>query len=135
MSLAVLKREFRMFVIVGIFSVSLDFIVYLWLYWHYNVSIHLAKIVGYIVGGIFSALANRMITFRTRKPRKYALLISPLIFVCLLFLNTIINNEAYQSLRHYIPIAFIALSFAFIISLAIGSLIKFILVRQLSYKK
>lgn len=87
-----IRRELSIFLVVGLLSVALDFIVYRSLAYFFLCNISLAKASGFISGSFFAYFANRFWTFKQQSTRSGSLWRFILVYSMGLLLNVLINQ-------------------------------------------
>ena len=115
-------NEILIFLLVGITTVVIDLLVYVFLATGINLNYDFSKGVGFVIGTIFSFFANGKLTF-ARKSLNYLILFK---FLCLysfsLFLNITINQLIMKSLLETSNFFW----YAFVIATSVSALLNFI---------
>lgn len=86
-----IKRELRVFLIVGSLTVLLDFVTYRSLIWMGVLGFDFAKAVGFLVGTLFAYFANRLWTFGHQAPAPGSPLRFALLYTTTLTTNVLVN--------------------------------------------
>lgn len=105
-----IRRELGLFLLVGVLTVLIDYLVYSTLSWWQAPSIGLAKGVGFIAGTLFAYLANRFWTFGHKSHVRGSLLRFALLYAVTLFANVTLNELVLGGLFDFqgsVPIAFV----------------------------
>jgi len=95
-----ISKPISYFLIVGIFTVFIDYSVYTFLN-NLISNNSLAKIVGFLSGTIFSFLANRSITFKNQNNILGQLIIFFFLYSTTLIINVVINKNLLNWLFDY----------------------------------
>lgn len=126
-----LKRELNIFLIVGLLTVAIDFLIYRGLIRLGVDSIGLAKTIGFIGGTIFSYFANRFWTFANPKTHSGSVLRFILVYLIGLFANVLVNKFALDAGEDvYLPLA---IYFAFLLATGISAAVNFIGMKYLVF--
>jgi len=90
-----LRKQFFIFIIVGITTVSIDYVSYLFIFYLFDIVI-LAKMIGYMLGTSFSFLANKKWTFAD-KGKEYNQVVKFLIlYIFTMAVNSAVNTLALE---------------------------------------
>ena len=116
------KREFFIFLIVGLLTVAVDFIAYRGFIWSELAGIHMAKGLSFGVGTMFAYLANRFWTFSDKAHASGALVRFIILYAVTLGLNVFVNSSILTILDHT-PAAFYV---AFVIATATSACLNFL---------
>ncbi len=108
------NKEIFRYLIVGIGSVSIDFITYYLLINYSNqFTPSTAKRVSFIAGGIWSFIVNKLYTFRSKELK----LQEPILFVFIYLVGFVLNTVVHDRLIVFFKINTIAFLFATTISI------------------
>lgn len=116
-----IRREFPIFLIVGVLAVLVDFSVYRLAVWA-GVDIHLAKAAGFPSGTIFAYFANRLWTFGHVRPVQGSTLRFALLYSTTLAVNVNINAIVLNGCAGWIG----AMQFAFLAATATSAALNFL---------
>jgi putative flippase GtrA len=86
-----IKRELKVFLIVGSLTVGLDFVTYHSLIWMGVLGVDLAKAIGFLAGTLFAYFANRLWTFGHHAPAPGSPLRFALLYTTTLTANVLVN--------------------------------------------
>ncbi len=114
-------KEVKSFLIVGILTVLIDFLVYS-ISGKYFFKTSLAKAFGFISGTIFSFFANRNITFRSQNNIWAHLSKFIFLYTGTLIANVMINN----TILNFIPLFKFQIYFAFFIATSTSAILNFL---------
>ena len=128
-----LKRELKIFIIVGLLTVAIDFLIYRGSLRLGIDSISLAKTTGFIGVTIFSYFANRFWTFANPKTQSGSLLRFILVYLIGLLANVLVNKLALDAGEDaHLPLA---LYLAFILATVISAALNFIGMKYFVFTK
>lgn len=85
------KQQVGRFLIVGVTTVLIDFVAYMFLLW-FGMAVSPAKALGFITGMVFAFVANKSWTFSLKSTRKYVILPFILVYGTNLLINVGIND-------------------------------------------
>lgn len=117
-----MKRQIKIFLIVGILTVLIDYIVYRGLVWSLPVHVDMAKAISFIVGTIFAYFANRSWTFQHQSPIKSSAIRFMMLYGLTLSINVGTNALC---LMVFEPFNY-KLVLAFLIATGLSALLNFI---------
>jgi len=121
-----IKKQFLSYSIIGIMSLSIDFIFYNVFYYFFALNLSLAKVFSFILGSINSFILNKKITFKSRKKS----LTEPFLFFLIYSFSLIVNYFSHKLMidifTGYIP---------FIIATTLSVIINFIGQKTIVFKK
>jgi putative flippase GtrA len=125
-----LKRQLRIFVIVGLLATLVDFLIYRNLVFFSILDVHLAKGLSFLTGTLFSYLANRFWTFGHQSHHLDSLWRFLLLYAVTLGTNVLLN--AYMlgwlaGLKH-------AVLFAFLVATSISAACNFLGMKLFVFK-
>ena len=80
-----LSSEFKRFILVGISTVSIDFI-------SYNIFVEFLKAISFLIGSIFDYFANSLFTFKSKNKSIKQITKFFIFYFCSLILNVSING-------------------------------------------
>lgn len=115
-------RHLRVFLVVGILTVCLDFLLYMYLVAQELFAFESAKAVGFICGTVFSYLANRFWTFSDRTVQTSSILLFVCLYVVTLGINVGINGGVIKVLGDTYP----ALQIAFVCATGCSAALNFL---------
>jgi len=87
-----IKKEASIFIIVGLLTVAIDFLVYRCLVWGLEFDINLAKAEGFLAGTVFSYFANKYWTFRHKEHKQGSLWRFAPLYGLTLVVNIYVNS-------------------------------------------
>ena len=117
-----INRETSIFLVVGVITVLLDFLIYSSLLWTELLAYGPAKAVGFISGTVFSYFANRLWTFGYTKQGWDSIWRFGLLYALTLFVNVMANSAVLTLLVGVPDDIKIAFVFATILSAALNFL-------------
>lgn len=117
-----IKREVGLFLVVGVLTVLIDYLMYLYLLWWNFISEALAKGFGFIVGSIFAYFANRFWTFGHKQHALGRVWRFVLLYILTLMVNIGINTTFLNILREMPN----AIHFAFLIATVTSATLNFV---------
>ena len=124
-----IKRELAIFLIVGLLTVVIDFLIYRALM-HFNPfelnSINIAKGVGFVGGTIFAYFANRFWTFRQQTTSSGSVTRFILVYILGLCANIAINYLSISWLSNAIITPEYILLIAFVLATGVSASLNFI---------
>lgn len=124
-----IKRELAIFLIVGLLTVVIDFLLYRGILYIKPLgfeNVNLAKSFSFIGGTIFAYFANRFWTFHQQKIRAGSVARFIVVYLLSLIANIVINHQSLTWFRSYFSIAEISIILAFIIATCISATLNFI---------
>ncbi len=125
------KSKINRFIIVGIVSVLIDFIVYyILLTLNYNISF--AKSIGFISGAFFSYQFNRKWTFNIKTINSMQIITFIFVYLSGLGLNVLSNNFIFFLVN---PIHSLAIYISFLLSTSISASYNYIGMKMLVFRK
>jgi len=92
-----IKRELSIFLIVGLLTVAIDFLLYRGLIYLGFDSVNISKGLGFIGGTIFAYFANRFWTFKEQKTRAGSVSRFTLVYIIGLIANILVNHLSITS--------------------------------------
>lgn len=96
-------RQLLSYLMVGLFAVFVDFMVYIFLKDFINIDPFTSKRVSYISGAIISFFFNKKLTFKSESNYFVEVILFIIIYAMSFFLNSLIHDFAYQNLDGYYP--------------------------------
>lgn len=96
-----IKRELAIFLIVGLLTVAIDFLLYRGLIFIGLDSLNIAKGLGFIGGTIFAYFANRFWTFKEQNTRPGSVGRFFMIYIVGLSANIFVNYLSIRILNHF----------------------------------
>lgn len=105
-----IKRELSTFLIVGVLTVLVDFVTYRALVWLGELSVDLAKAIGFLAGTLFAYFANRFWTFGHKSSVPGSLWRFLLLYTATLGANVVVNAITLEFLAYAtaaVPLAFL----------------------------
>jgi len=93
-----IKRELKIFLVVGVLTVLVDFCSYRLILWLLQGQISVAKALGFLAGTIFAFWANRRYTFNVQRPVHGDIPRFALVYLLSLGLNVGINTAILHAL-------------------------------------
>jgi putative flippase GtrA len=93
-----ITRELRIFLIVGVTTVAIDFLTYRGLVWLGLPSIAFAKGTGFITGTVFAYFANRFWTFGHKGPAAGTVPRFAVLYAATLGANVLLNSAVLRAL-------------------------------------
>ncbi len=124
------KKESIFFVIIGITSVLIDTLSYLFLF-YFTGSIKFSKFVSFIMGAVFSYYGNKNITFNVKAKKSTPLFFS-LVYSISLGLNIFSNSFSLHLLQNKETISILI---SFFVATLISALFNFIMMKFFVFKK
>ena len=124
-----IKRELVIFLVVGLLTVAIDFILYRGLIYIDLLelgSVNLAKGLSFIGGTIFAYFANRFWTFNQQNTRAGSIGRFILIYVLGLSANILVNHLSITWIDHYIVTPKYTLFLAFLMATGVSAALNFI---------
>lgn len=125
-----IRRELGLFLLIGVLTVLIDYLIYSALSWWQAPSIGVAKGVGFISGTVFAYFANRFWTFGHKSHASGSLVRFALLYAVTLLTNVTVNELAL--------VALIALQgsvlIAFVIATAVSATMNFIGMKLFVFK-
>jgi putative flippase GtrA len=95
-----IKRELLIFLIVGLLTVAIDFVIYRTLIYLGLDCVNIAKGMGFIGGTIFAYFANRFWTFKEPGPRSGSVARFAIVYLLSLCANIVVNYFSILMLAH-----------------------------------
>ena len=120
--MVILPRQITVFLIVGILTVSIDYVTYTIILASELTSVSLAKGVGFFSGSVFAYLANRLFTFRATNSQKVAIIRFIVVYLSSLAANVLVNSCS----LHYMQTYSFAIPFSFCVALCISVPMNFV---------
>ena len=117
-----LNRQIKIFIFVGLITVSVDFLIYKTLLSHMLMQVDLAKGVGFVGGTLFSYFANRFWTFRSPNHLKHSAVRFIILYCLTLMINILVNAGVLSILSELI----LAENLAFLIATGTSAVINFL---------
>lgn len=117
-----LRKEIRIFLVVGVLTVAIDYAFYQLLLQVESLPLTIAKAFGFLAGTIFSYCANRYWTFSQRHPLRNSIIRFYILYGLTLGLN-VISNSLIMDLFSYVNYV---MQFAFIVATGLSATINFI---------
>ena len=117
-----LPGQLRIFLIVGILTVLIDYVAYTTILAGGLTSVSLAKGVGYFSGSVFAYLANRLLTFRATNSQKVAIIRFVIVYFLSLTANVLVNDFS----LHYMQTHAFAVSLSFCVALCVSVPMNFV---------
>ena len=96
-----IKRELAIFLIVGLLTVAIDFLLYRGLISLGLDSVNIAKGLGFISGTIFAYFANRFWTFKEQDTRSGSVGRFCMVYIIGLSANILVNYLSILALNHF----------------------------------
>jgi putative flippase GtrA len=96
-----IKSELAIFLIVGLFTVAIDFSIYCGLIYLGVDSVNIAKGLGFIGGTFFSYLANRFLTFKEQDTLTGSVGRFAMVYIIGLSVNISVNYLSILTLYHF----------------------------------
>ena len=96
-----IKRELTIFLIVGILTVAIDFLIYRGLIYLGLDTVNIAKGLGFIGGTIFAYFANRFWTFKKQVARSGSIGRFSIVYIIGLSTNILVNYLSILTLNHF----------------------------------
>ena len=128
-SIKLLRSKFSRFLIVGITSVAIDFVIYLLLLF-LGFETDLAKAVSFINGAIFAYFANRGYTFQSKRKG----LLRFILFSALYILTLAINVGTDGLVLSILGTAQFFIIFAFLIATGLSAIINYIGMKYIIFR-
>jgi len=88
-----IKRELVLFSIIGLFTVGIDFFIYLAIIFLDIFPISIAKTISFLSGTLFAYFANRFWTFSDLERISKSLMRFIMVYLCSLITNVLINKS------------------------------------------
>jgi polyisoprenyl-phosphate glycosyltransferase len=129
-SIKLLRSKFSRFLIVGITSVAIDFVIYLLLLF-LGFETDLAKAVSFINGAIFAYFANRGFTFQSKRKDFSGFFMFSTLYILSLMIN-VTMNELVLSLLGRTKLIII---FAFLIATGLSATINYVGMKNFIFNK
>jgi putative flippase GtrA len=125
-----ISRELRIFLVVGMLTVLLDYSTYHGLLSIEAMPVRLAKGAGFLAGTIFSYVANRLWTFGTHRPQEGSLIRFATLYALTLGANVMINDAALYLLSSFPA----AKQIAFVIATGVSAVLNFVGMKWFVFK-
>ena len=116
------RRELVVFAIVGTFTVMVDFITYRGLAEYKVVGVDMAKATGFLVGTLFSYVANRFWTFGQKLYRRGSAWRFSVLYASTLSANILINAVALKAINNTV----VAFQLAFLLATGVSACLNFL---------
>lgn len=100
------SKQILYYLLVGIFAVFIDFIVYILLKDFMNLDPSISKRVSYVSGATFSFFLNKKLTFKSQKSYLKEILLFMIIYMISYFLNSYMHDLSYLYVKGYYPFFF-----------------------------
>ena len=113
-------RQIRTFIIVGCFTVLIDFLVYQSLLLTDSLTVEIAKGGGFVVGTCFAYFANRAWTFRIEKSSRFSIWKFLILYPITLVINVAINSAALVVLAESAIEIYVAFGLATMVSASLN---------------
>lgn len=126
-----IQKEIRIFLIVGLLTVLIDFLSYHSLVWTHLVDINIAKALGFIMGTVFAYFANRLWTFGHKEPVRGSAFRFTLLYFFTLGANVLMNS-LFLKICYFSPYA---IQIAFLIATGTSATLNFIGMKWFAFKK
>jgi putative flippase GtrA len=117
-----IKIEIVLFFFIGLFSVGIDFSIYLFIVFFDVIPVSMAKIVGFLAGTLFAYFANRSWTFSDVERMSKSVVRFIIVYLCSLMANVFVNK---LFLLLFIDVGFV-FQLAFFIATIVSASINFI---------
>jgi putative flippase GtrA len=117
-----IRRELIIFLLVGLFTVLIDYFFYRGLVWSQWASVESAKSIGFIIGTFFAYLANRFCTFARVRCAAGSIWRFAVLYSITLFVNVSVNTLAIDIFMGSSRAA----NFAFLIATTCSAVMNFI---------
>ena len=124
-----IKRELIIFLIVGLLTVAIDFLMYrgiLFIKPFGFENINIAKGFSFIGGTIFAYFANRFWTFNQQSTRAGSLVRFIVVYILGLFANIIVNYLCIIWFKAFFNLAELSIILAFVLATAVSATLNFI---------
>lgn len=100
------SKQILYYLIVGIFAVFVDFLIYILLNEFMNLNPSISKRVSYVSGATFSFFFNKKLTFKSKKKYFKEILLFMIIYMISYFLNSYIHDLSFLYVKGYYPFFF-----------------------------
>jgi putative flippase GtrA len=117
-----IRREFKLFLVVGLLTVLIDFCIYRTLVWTNLFGIDIAKAMGFVAGTLFAYFANRFWTFGHKQHSKGSMWRFAILYALTLFINLMINSVVLVWLASF----YAAVQIAFLMATSISAALNFV---------
>lgn len=111
-----IANQVRIFLVVGILTVAVDFFVYMAFVISGLVNTEAAKGVGFLVGSIFAYIANKKWTFQYTFSSMKVVMRFMTIYIATLFINIVINSVVLELTAKNLATNYLAFMFATVAS-------------------
>ena len=125
-----IKRELRVFLLVGLLTVSIDLVSYRLLMW-LGVSVSPAKATSFIIGTVFAYFANKQWTFDSAEGGRKRFFGFALLYSTTLAINVLVNAVV----LHFLGVEEFALAAGFLSATATSATLNFLGMKFLVFKK
>ncbi|MDF3886535.1 GtrA family protein [Cupriavidus basilensis] len=117
-----IRRELGIFLIVGLFTVLLDFSSYRTLAWLHALNVDIAKATSFLIGTVFAYFANRIWTFGQRAHAAGSFIRFSLLYTATLGANVFVNKMMLKIMANSVG----AVQVAFLAATAVSAALNFI---------
>lgn len=125
-----LRREIKIFIVVGLLTVLIDFLTYRGLLWSHLLGTNMAKASGFLAGTLFAYVANRFWTFNQTRHASGSAFRFMIVYLCNLGVNVLTNSLVLRELAtsnislniHSAGRVFVAFLFATLLSATLNFL-------------
>lgn len=117
-----IKRQLKLFLLIGGATVLIDFLVYrvaIWLDW---LTIDISKTIGFISGSIFAFIANKLWTFEYERRQLQSAVRFALLYLITLLINVWVNSTMLMLL----PSSTITVEASFLVATAVSAALNFV---------
>jgi len=125
-----IKQELKVFLVVGVLTVLVDFCTYRLILWLLQSNVSIAKGVSFFVGTVFAYWANRRFTFKVQKPMRGDVVRFALVYLISLGLNVGINTLV----LHGVGRTQITLLIAFVLATGVSAAFNFIGMKWFAFR-
>lgn len=125
-----IKRELGIFLVVGTLTVLIDYLIYRSLVWTQWLTVDVAKGIGFIVGTMFSYVANKFWTFGHKRHAPGSVWRFSLLYAATLLTNVVVNALALNTL---VTLSW-AVQFAFLVATGISATMNFVGMKFFAFK-
>lgn len=125
-----IKRELSIFLVVGLLTVLIDFVVYSGLVWFGIAGVSVAKAAGFFAGTLFAYFANRFWTFSHTSPASGSMWRFILLYILTLGVNVVVNAFALKLLVNAVA----GVQVAFLLATGVSATLNFLGMKWLVFR-
>jgi putative flippase GtrA len=116
-----IKKEIKMFIVIGICTVIIDYLTYSSILTYTALNKEKAKGLGFVAGTLFAYFGNRSLTFSKKTHRKKSFMYFSTLYLMTLFLNILINSFVLKIIGE----SYLGYKIAFLIATAFSATLNF----------